>query len=177
MKNGRTKQSDSINKFTDMNKKELPTRKIQRLEKRDYASCGGYFVTICTSERRNYFWKDVSSIVDCPQNIDLSQCGQIVEDAINNISIVYPAVAIDEYAIMPDHVHLLVRIRADEYGRPMVAPDLSRVVKQLKGYVSKRIGTSIWQKSFFDHVIRNRADYNEHLKYIYDNPFRWFCKN
>lgn len=84
--------------------------------------------------------------------------------------------AIDEYVIMPDHVHILLQIRADEYGNPMVAPDLSRIIQQLKGYVSKRTGKSIWQKSYFDHVIRNRADYNEHLKYIYDNPFRWLYK-
>ena len=61
--------------------------------------------------------------------------------------------------IMPDHIHLLLIIRSDEYGRPMVAPTISRVVQQLKGYVTKRIGHSIWQKLFFDHVIRNSRDY------------------
>ena len=48
-----------------------------------------------------------------------------------------------------------------------------RVVKQLKGIVSKQIGTSIWQKSFHDHIIRNRVDYEEHLRYRYENPMRW----
>ena len=64
-------------------------------------------------------------------------------------------------------------IRADEYGRPMVAPTISRVVQQLKGYITKRIGSSIWQKLFVDHVIRNRQDYEEHVKYIYENPMKW----
>ena len=43
----------------------------------------------------------------------------------------------------------------------------------MKGYVTKRIGVSIWQKLFFDHIIRNKQDYKEHIKYIYENPMRW----
>ena len=56
----------------------------------------------------------------------------------------------------------------------MHAPTMSRVVQQLKGYITKRIGCSIWQKLFVDHVIRNREDYEEHVKYIYENPIRWY---
>ena len=79
--------------------------------------------------------------------------------------------------IMPDHIHLLLIIRSDEYGRPMVAPTISRVVQQLKGYVTKRIGHSIWQKLFFDHVIRNSRDYEEHVKYICDNPIKMMIQH
>ena len=103
----------------------------------------------------------------------LSHYGNIVDEAINNIPSKYPAVDVDRYVIMPDHIHLLLIIRADEYGRPMVAPTMSRVVQQLKGYITKRIGSSIWQKLFVDHVIRNRQDYEEHVKYIYENPMKW----
>lgn len=55
----------------------------------------------------------------------------------------------------------------------MVAPTVSRVVNQLKGYVSKKVGETVWQKSFHDHIIRNREDYDEIAKYIYENPLRW----
>ena len=58
----------------------------------------------------------------------------------------------------------------------MVAPTLSRIVNQFKGYVTKRIGESVWQKLFYDHIIRNREDYDEHMKYIYENPMRWYYK-
>ena len=160
----------------------LPRRKKIRLEKYDYSSPGGYFLTICTSERRNYFWKDtdasdntVGTIIDRPQDIELSPYGKIVDDAINNIPNVYPSLDVDCYVIMPDHIHILVIIHADEYGRPMVAPTMSRVVQQLKGYVTKRIGCVIWQKLFVDHVIRNRKDYEEHVRYIAENPMRWRC--
>lgn len=108
-----------------------------------------------------------------PREVELSDYGKIVEEAINNVPKIYPAISVEEYVIMPDHIHLLLHIRADEYGRPMVAPTMSRVVQQMKGYVTKRLGVSIWQKLFFDHVIRNRSDYEEHVKYIYENPRHW----
>jgi len=154
--------------------KEIPKRKDIRLKNYDYNSPGGYFLTVCTSERRNYFWKNVGATIGRPQDVVLSQCGNIVKEAINNIPKIYPALDVDCYVIMPDHIHILLIVRADEYGRPMVAPTMSRVVQQLKGYITKRIGNSIWQKLFIDHIIRNHEDYEEHVKYIYENPTRWY---
>jgi len=152
---------------------DFTQRKKNRLENYDYSSCGIYFITVCTLERRNYFWENVGAIIDRPQNIILSPYGKMVNDAIQNISSVYPVLSLESYVIMPNHIHLLLRVCTDKYGRPLVAPTISRVIKQLKGIVSKQIGTGIWQKSFYDHVIRNREDYEEHLRYIYKNPMRW----
>ena len=154
--------------------KELPKRKSTRLKNYDYSTTGAYFLTICTSERRNYFWDNVGATIGRPQDVVLSRYGSIVDEAINNIPSIYPTVEVDCYVIMPDHIHLLLIIRADEYGRPMVAPTMSRVVQQLKGHITKQIGCSIWQKLFIDHVIRNREDYEKHVKYIYENPMRWY---
>ncbi|MBR2926124.1 MAG: hypothetical protein IKC31_00925 [Clostridia bacterium] len=150
-----------------------PQRKKNRLEHYDYSSCGAYFLTICTVDRRNYFWEKVGEMIDCPEDVKLSRYGDIVNEAIQKISSVYPALLVENYVIMPNHVHLLLRTCVDECGRPLVAPTMSRVVNQLKGYVSKRIGSTIWQKSFHDHIIRNIKDYEEHIKYIYENPMRW----
>ena len=55
----------------------------------------------------------------------------------------------------------------------MVAPTIMTVVKQMKGYVSKQYGCGIWQKGFYDHVIRNDADYRETWRYIEGNPRKW----
>ena len=104
--------------------KELPSRKRNRLKHYDYSSCGAYFITICTSDRRNYFWNGVGATIGRPQDVDLSQYGKLVDEAINNIPSIYPALKLDHYVIMPDHIHLLLIIRADEYGRPMVAPTI-----------------------------------------------------
>ena len=62
-----------------------PQRKKNRLEHYAYSSPGGYFLTICTSERRNYFWEDVGATIGRPQDVILSQYGNIVNEAINNI--------------------------------------------------------------------------------------------
>ena len=145
---------------------EMPKRKKNRLENYNYSSCGAYFITVCTLERRNYFWKNVGAIIDRPQDVELSLYGEIVNEAISNISSVDPTLSVEGYAIMPNHIHILLRICADGCGRPVVAPTMSRVLKQLKGYVSKQVGTTIWQKSFHDHIIRNCKDYEEHLQYI-----------
>ena len=75
---------------------------------------------------------------------------------------------------MPNHIHLIIRIGGeDENGRPMVAPTVDRIVKQFKGYVSKTVNEPIWQKRFYDHVIRGREDYEEISRYIYENPENW----
>lgn len=157
--------------------KKLPQRVKNRLENFDYSSCGAYFVTICTRDRQNYFWKDTFSTVGAtigrPQDVELTQYGEIVREAIDGIHSTYPAVSVESDVIMPNHVHLLLRVCADECGRPLVAPTVSRIINQLKGYVSKRAGKVIWQKSFYDHVVRGREDYEEHLKYIDENPIRW----
>lgn len=154
---------------------EYTKRKPNRLQSYDYSSCGAYFLTICTAIRYNFFWQNevkpaVGASIARPKEIELSQYGKTVDEAIKNIPVVYPSVSVDHYIIMPDHIHLLLSIRADENGRPMVAPTVSRIVQQFKGYVTKRIGYPIWQKLFYDHVIRNKEDYKEHVKYIYGNP-------
>ena len=158
-------------------KRHLPERKKNRLENFDYSSCGVYFITICTANRRNYFWESGTTVVGAtigrPPNYGLSTNGHIVAEAINEITSKYPTISIENYVIMPNHVHILLRICADESGRPMVAPTVSRVVQQFKGLVSKRIGTAIWQKSFHDHLIRNLKDFADHMRYIDENPVRW----
>lgn len=155
---------------------KMPKRKNNRLDNYDYSTCGAYFLTICTANRENHFWNNAGATIGCPQDVELSVCGKIVEEAINNISVKYPMISVEQYAILPDHVHLLLLISSDENGRAMHAPTVSRVVQQLKGYVTKRIGKTVWQKLFFDHVIRSKKDYEEHAKYIYENPMLWKYK-
>ena len=72
---------------------------------------------------------------------------------------------------MPNHIHILLRIDRD--GRPMVAPTISRIVKQMKGYVTKNVGYQIWQKLFHDHIIRDEKDYLKIAEYIENNPYKW----
>ena len=149
---------------------DLPKRKPNRLPDFDYRTPGAYFITICTKDRKCLLWDTVGASIARPQ---LSKYGFVIQKAICDIPNHYPAISIDHYVVMPNHVHLLLQINTDADGRPMVAPTISTVVQQLKGIVSKQIGHSIWQKLFHDHVIRNAADYAKIWEYIENNPLQW----
>ena len=155
---------------------DRPIRKGGRLAAYDYSLPGVYFVTICTSGRRELFWDAVGASSARPIKPKLSTAGKIVEAAINSVPASYPAVMIDNYAIMPDHVHILLRIDCGESGRPMVAPTVSTVVQQLKGKIARSLGAGVWQKSFYDHVVRSESDYKETWEYIESNPSKWLEK-
>lgn len=118
-------------------------------------------------------WDNVGASNARPPIPQLSKPGKIVADAISNIQNHYPAVSVDHYVVMPNHLHLLLQINTDCDGRPMVAPTISQVVQQFKGVVTKQIGCSIWQKLFHDHVIRNQNDYLKIWEYIDSNPVKW----
>ena len=166
----------------------LPQRKDLRLNGFDYDLTGAYFVTVCVKDRKPILSKvsenDFASVGEtiglpsetlvkkCFDSVSLTEYGEIVNNAIKMISQIYPSISVDCYVIMPDHVHLILRIMTDENGRPMVSPTVSRVICQMKGYVTKQIGFSVWQKSFYDHVIRNKQDYDECSRYIHENPMK-----
>ena len=152
---------------------ELPKRKQNRLTEYDYSTPHAYFITICTNNRRNLFGMNTGAIIHDPKEVKLSKYGMIVDASIKEISKHYPAVSVDNYAIMPNHVHLLLQIHTDCGGRSMIAPTISTVVRLMKGSVSKQVGFSVWQKGFHDHVVRNETDYQEIWKYIAGNPIKW----
>jgi REP element-mobilizing transposase RayT len=77
----------------------------------------------------------------------------------------------DIFTIMPNHIHMIVRIEND--GRAMRAPTISRIINQFKGYVAKQIGFSIWQKLFYDEIIRNEQAYRNIWQYINENSAKW----
>lgn len=150
----------------------MQTRKDNRLKGFDYSSCGTYYITVCTKDKKNLF----GSIVGAPNgrpSCELSDYGKIVDEAINNIEKKYDRARVDKYIIMPDHIHLLLTILHDESGRPMGAPTIPNVINQLKGYVSKKVGFPVWQKLYYDHVIRDQEDYDTKWKYIENNPASW----
>ena len=149
---------------------QLPKRKQNRLTEYDYNTPNAYFITICTDNRKNLFWRDVGAIIDRPERAPLTGLGKIVRQSIEDIPKHYPAVSVDHYVIMPNHIHLLLQINTNIDGRSMIAPTISTAIRLMKGAVSKRAGFHVWQKGFYDHVIRNDRDYQEIWNYIEGNP-------
>ena len=167
---------------------DLPKRKPIRIENYDYSTPGAYFITVCTANREKIFWSDrrgeLCSPADStntgdqrsPLRVELSDVGKIVDAEIQKMNTVYDAVRVDKYCIMPDHIHFIISINTDENGRTQFAPTISRVMKQFKGSITKQVGRSIWQKSFYDHGIRNQQDYDEIWEYIENNPLKYALK-
>jgi len=114
--------------------------------------------------------------------MQLSEYGIIVDKAINNIPTHYCNVNVDRYVVMPNHVHMILELRTNDTdgrvengGRLIIAPtgNVSIIVKQLKQYVTKQLGCTVWQKSFYDHIIRDEQDYIHIAEYIDNNLTRW----
>ncbi len=141
-------------------------RKPNRLKNYDYSSQGAYFITICTLDRKCILSHIVGGDALIAPQTNLTHCGEIARKYIESMP------GIDKYVIMPNHIHLLIAIDG-----PMKAsaPTISvpNLIRSFKVLVSKEIGQSIWQRSFYDHIIRDEEDYLNHLRYIEDNPARW----
>ena len=153
--------------------KELPKRKSIRIENYDYSLPGMYFITICTANREQIFWNNRRGDLRSPANGPLSEIGKVVNNEIHKLNFIYDTVHVYQYCIMSDHIHMILCISTDANGRPQVAPTVSRVMKQFKGSVTKQAGRPVWQKSFYEHTIRNRQDYDEIWEYIENNPAKY----
>ena len=160
--------------------RELPRRRDIRLKEYDYSQPGYYFVTICTAVRHQDILSVISPAVGAiinrpPAEVSLTALGQLARQAILEIPNRYPGILVDTYCIMPDHVHLILAVQNTESdGRQIAAPtSISTVIQQLKRAVSRAAGQSVWQKSFYDHIIRNDADLAEARQYLANNPLNW----
>ena len=143
-----------------------PRRKRNRLEAYDYTQGGAYHIVLCTEGRKCVF-SQVYEGADT-QQLRLYPLGQMVEQAILAIPVHYPTVEIVRYCVMPNHVHLLLRLSTEQEN-----PSVSWIINQLKGAVTKKAGTKIWQKGFYDQVIRSEADFQAAGEYIEYNPAKW----
>ena len=159
---------------------ELKNRKTTRLKGADYNRNQAVFLTICTKERRCILSRIVGTgVLDGPQ-IELTTYGQIADKYINQLNDFYDDLSVESYVIMPNHIHIMLWVKGIDNGPsrtpvPTVQNSIpSRFVSTFKRFCNKEYGTNIWQYRSNDHIIRNRQDYDEHLRYIYENPMRWY---
>ncbi len=154
-------------------------RKPNRLKGYNYSQNGAYFLTLCTKNKQNLFGKVVGDgILDVPQMI-LSDYGKIVEKYVFQISKAYDHIHIDNFVIMPNHIHLLVMIYSvDNVLKENVSvlpqnSEIPKLVSTLKRFVDKELGFNIWQRTYHDHIIRNESAYNTIWEYIEYNASKW----
>ena len=153
-------------------------RKRMRLKDYDYSQEGMYYLTICTKNKRKLF----SEIEN--NRVKLNQFGEIIDHTLNDLTN-HNNIIIHNYVIMPNHIHVLIQI-CREQSVTVPEKSISEIVRQFKGFSSKRINTllirngyepfhtgELWQKSFYDHIIRNENEFINKWKYIDRNPIKW----
>jgi putative transposase len=154
-----------------------------RLKTYDYSTNGAYFVTICVDNKAPILGGIQDGI---SKN---NKAGLVVERWWKDLPTKYSNVEIDSYVVMPDHFHGIIII--DGVGAIHESPNVNRrrmtigmVIGYFKMNSAKEInilnntkGEPVWQRSYFDHVIRNDKDLNEVREYITTNPLRWTLKH
>ena len=147
----------------------LPQRKSPRLEDYDYFLEGGYFVTICTVDKKYLFGSIRNSIMH------LSDAGQIAQDRWAMIPEFYPSVTLSDFVVMPNHVQGILFLSASYDKQPV----LSNIIGGYKSGVTRiahqttDLTSTLWQVRFHDHIIRNEPDLNRIRDYVQTNPARW----
>ena len=153
----------------------LPDRKTIRLKNYNYCANGYYFITICTHNRKNIFSNIVGQGLAPAEDI-LTRYGEIANEQLLNLENRYSHIKIDKYVIMPNHIHAIIAINKTAGASP--CPTLSDIIctfKSLTTRICKRQYSidKIWQRSFYDHVIRDENDYLKIWNYIDTNPQKW----
>jgi REP element-mobilizing transposase RayT len=165
-------------------------RRSIRLHGYDYTRAGAYFVTIVTHQRDCLLGEIRNG------EMVLNHFGQIADECWRAIPEHFPFVELGAFVVMPNHVHGIVVITATDVGAqqccaPTCAPtitdphkinvkpgSLGAIVRSFKSAVSYRINkehntTGIWQRNYYEHIIRNEKDLQRITDYIQANPLRW----
>ena len=157
------------------------------LPQHDYSQPGAYFVTICTAERQCFFGEIIEG------QMKLNKSGLIVAQQWFGLPSHYVNVSLDEFVIMPNHVHGLISLTegsppsvgagfqpADASHPTKSQHGLPEIIQGFKTYSSLEInrlrdtpGNPIWQRNYYEHVVRTEADLNGIRKYIVENPRKW----
>ncbi len=161
-------------------------RKSIRLKEYDYSQAGAYYVTIVTYQRDCLFGDVIN------KEMVLNGFGKIADECWCAIPEHFPNVELGEYVVMTNHVHGIIVITDDRRGAAMLRPyddnsthkinvkpgSLGAIVRSYKSAVSYRINkelnaTGIWQRNYYDHIIRDEKDLQNKTDYIEANPMLW----
>ena len=162
-----------------MEENKLLKRKPTRLKNFNYNGAGAYFVTMCVENRRRVLSEIVGDdVLGVPKNVKLLSHGIIASKYIKELNEFYDNINVEKYVIMPNHIHFLLVVSNN--GSPRTSTPtrqtsaVSHFVSTFKRFCNKEYGENIWQRGFYDHIIRSRDDYEEHLRYIHENPVNWY---
>ncbi len=151
-----------------------PQRKSIRLKNYDYSQNGAYFITVCTQNRDYLF----GEIID--EKMKLNDAGRMIDKQWHELPKRFNHISLDEYVVMPNHLHGIIVIRTTEANT-----NISNIVGAFKSITTheyiKGVKNSnwppfdkkIWQRNYYEHVIRNDESLYETREYIINNPMNW----
>ncbi len=156
-------------------------RRSIRLKGYDYTQAGAYFITIVTYQREPLFGEIVNG------GMQLSPMGQIAEEHWRAIPEHFPNVELGAYVVMPNHVHGIIiindgrgtiyRAPTEQFQKP-VTGSIPTIIRTYKASVTRRIQkelneTAVWQRNYYEHIIRNDEEHNRIHLYIESNIDNW----
>ncbi len=159
----------------------LPIRRPTRLAEYDYSSDGAYFLTVCAFHHKCIFSSIVGGgVLDAPL-CELSSLGKVIEANLLTVIKRYHHLILDHYVIMPNHIHILLHTCGASRTPLPTSPPVNRkanavipaLIGTWKRFSQKEAGCLLFQRSYYDHVIRNEHDFFVHWDYIEHNPARW----
>lgn len=174
--------------------KSFPPSRSMRLPEFDYSQAGAYFVTIVAQDRKPYFGQIVAG------KMVLIAVGKMLADVWVEVPEHFPNVELSEFVVMANHIHGIVVITVEtthanivgarhavpsqedaieKFGKP-VPTSLPTIVRSFKSAATKKVHGStkykegrLWQRNYYEHVIRNERDYQAIYDYILANPANW----
>lgn len=172
-----------------MKEPKFPRRKQIRIKEYDYSKEGYYFITICTKDRKQILCKIVNDEkliaksvgADGPvrpkeqyinPKIILTPIGKSIKRCWEEIDTIYNNVEIDEFIIMPNHIHGIIKLTGGQSR-----PPLQKIIQGFKSVTTRECFkynyNKLWQRNYYEHVIRNEKEYYKILEYIQENPIKW----
>jgi len=158
---------------------DMPKRKNIRLSNYDYSQAGGYFITICTQDKKQILSRIEEVTTYTRANVVLTELGQIAQKVMEELPERY-GYCLDTYVIMPNHIHMVLFRKTEMKDNAKTVGQLIGAIKSLTTNNWCKIcdargitAGKIWQRNYYDHILRNEADYAEKRKYIDENPDKW----
>ena len=158
-----------------------------RLKEYDYASNGLYFITLCTHNKEKLFGDIINKAVV------LNDFGTIVKQEWEKSSTIRKEIILHEYIIMPNHFHAIVELAAQDKENTLIGrgdrpvaqngptkKSIGALIAGFKSSVTKQIniirntpGKTVWQRNYYEHIIRDETNYMKIAEYIIYNAIKW----
>ncbi len=152
----------------------------------DYGSHGLYFIIICTKDRIHHFGEIVETVHETQSivSLQITEIGKVAYKNWLKIPEFHPYVEVDDFVIMPDHIHAILFINKPDkltWDKAKFGPQRNNLASIIRGYKSSvKQYTTLnntefqWQPKYYDRVIRSEQEYSNIKGYIYNNVDNWF---